>query len=266
MLKKWILPAVVPVLFGFMIAQAVNAGNGAPGSSTDPVISRSYADKVLLPLKNELKSLTAELASLKQSPGGSGIPGSSGGSGGSGSPGGSGTFKDLPSTHWAYGDIMYMVDKGILKGLSPGVFGTDVPARRSELAVMLVKALGLSTSGLKAEFEDVPGDYWAGPYIAAAQKAGIISGFPGGQFKPDDNVTRGQMAVMLARAYSLRRTDTVSDFADVPESYWAYGSIMKLADNKITKGFEDQTFRPAVPVRRAEVAVFLAKAIDPSRR
>jgi len=159
-----------------------------------------------------------------------------------------------------------MVEKKIISGLGDGRFGPDLPGRRSELAVMLVKALNLPTDGVTANFTDVPNTHWAYPYIAAAQNAGIISGFPGGEFRPNDYVTRGQMAVMLARAYSLKRTNTVGDFKDTPKEYWAYDSIQKLADNGISKGYEDRTFRPAASVRRAEVAVFLAKALDPSRR
>jgi len=237
-----------PVLLGFLISQLVNADPGPPGSSTNPVITKSYADKVFQPLKEQISQLQAEvarlqeLASAKQN------------------------FTDVPNTHWAYNDIRFMVKKGIITGMGDGKFGPDRPARRSELAVMLVKALELPATGPETDFKDVPRSHWAYAYIAAAQKAGIISGFPGGEFKPDENVTRAQMAVMLAKAYNLEKTGEAAGFKDVAKDYWAYEAVLKLADNKISKGFGDGTFRPRAAVRRAEVAVFLAKAMDPARR
>lgn len=246
----------VPLLFGFFVSQVASAGNGPPGSSTNPVITKSYAEKVLGPLKSQISNLQAQIAELKGAKPPVVKPPAQG----------SGSFKDVPSSYWAYADITFMVSKGIIAGQGDGNFGPAKPTRRSELAVMLVKALNLPVAGTNANFTDVNKSHWAYSYIAAAQKNGIISGFPDGQFKPDEYVTRGQMAVMLKRAYSLAVKKTAADFIDVPEGYWAYDSIMALADNNISKGYENGAFRPSDPVRRAEVAVFLAKAMDPSRR
>lgn len=246
-LNKNLYLILIPILVGFFVSQAVNADYGVPGSSTNPVISRSYADKMLKPLKEQVSSLSAEVARLNQNSGNK-------------------VFADVPSSHWAYDSVMFMVNKGVLKGTGPGYFSPDRPARRSEFAVIMVKALNLPIDNAKLNFKDVPTDHWAYAYIAAAYKAGLMSGFPDGAFKPDKEVTRGEMAVILARAYKFNRTETAPDFIDVPRDYWAYEAILKLADNKITKGYEDKSFRPALPVRRAEVAVFMAKSIDSSRR
>lgn len=239
---------VLPLLLGFIIAQAVIASSGPPGSSSNPVISKSYADKVFKPIKEQISSLKSEVAILKAA----------------GDK--QAQFTDVPSTYWAFSDIQYMTEKGIITGLGGQKFGPNNRARRCELAVMLVKALKLPTVGTETGFIDVPKGHWAGVQIAAAQKAGIISGFPGGKFKPEDYVTRGQMAMMLVKAFDLKRNNRADEFIDVPISYWAYDAIQRLVDNGISTGFEDKTFRPAVLVRRAEVAVFLAKALDPSRR
>ncbi len=241
---------MLPLLLGFLISQTVHATSGVPGSSANPVVTKSYADKAFQPLKDQLNSLQVEVARLKELVSRDTPP----------------KFKDVPSTHWAYSDIQFMAEQGIITGLGAGTFGPNKQARRCELAVMLVKALNLPTAGAEADFKDVPQKHWAYAQIAAAQKAGIISGFPGGRFNPDDYVTRGQMAAMLAKAFALQRNGKAADFKDVPKGYWAYEAIQKLADNGISKGFEDGTFRPAVFVRRAEVAVMLAKAMDPSRR
>lgn len=250
MSRKILYLMIIPILAGFFISLAVNADSVTPGSQANPVITKSYADQALQPLKEQVDALQFEVARLKDLA----------------SRDNPVKFIDVPSTHWAYNDIQYMVEKKIISGMGDGRFGPAYPARRSELAVMIVKALGLPVTGVSAEFTDVSGGHWAYAHIAAAQKAGIISGFPGGLFKPDEYVTRGQMAVMLARAYALGESGTDPEFQDVPAGYWAYDAIRKLADSGISSGYGDGTFRPANKVNRAEVAVFLAKAMDPTRR
>ena len=247
MLKRKIYLILLPLLVGFLISQAVSAAGDLPGSENSPVITKSYAEKVLQPLRDQVGSLQAEVMELKEA---------------ADKP----MFIDLPLTHWAYNDVKYMIDHQIMSGLGAEKFGPDIPARRVDMAVSLVKALRLPLTGAQSKFKDVPQSTWSYVYVAAAQKAGIISGFPGGYFKPNDYVTRGQAAAMLTKAYSLQLTGNAGDFTDVPKTYWAYEVIQKLADNNISKGFEDKTFRPSILVRRAEVAVLLAKAMDPARR
>ncbi|MBU7008158.1 S-layer homology domain-containing protein [Phosphitispora fastidiosa] len=248
---------LLPVLLGFLAAQAVSAGSGPPGSSSNPVITKSYADKVLKPvqerviaLQTELQSLRGEASDLRTALARLNGP----------------MFSDVPAEHWALGDIEYMVDRGIINGMGDGTFAPGSAARRSEVAAMLVKALDLPVAGAEVNFKDVSAGHWAYGYIAAAQKAGIISGFPGGEFKPNDNVTRAQMAIMLERAYGLEKSGATAGFKDVRTDYWAYNAVLSLADNGISRGYPDGTFRPAISVSRAEVAVLLAKAMDPDRR
>lgn len=244
MSNKKLVYFLLPLLLGFLIAQAVSAGSGEPGSNDNPVISKSYADKVFEPLKVQLAALQEEVTKLK------------------GANSGNPVFSDVSDKHWAYNDIKLMVEKGIITGLGSGKFGPDLPARRCEVAVMLIRAIKMPTTGANADFKDVSRQHWAYNEIAAAQKAGIISGFPGGEFKPNDYVTRGQMAVMLVRAFALKNIGQAQDFKDVAKGYWAYEAVLTLAGNGISKGFEDNTFRPANLIKRAEVAVFLAKTTD----
>ena len=248
---------LLPLLLGFLISQAVSAGSGPPGSSSNPVITKSYADKVLKPVQEQVYDRQGDLTALRQETAGlrSELENLQ-------QP----MFNDVSPEHWGYSDIKYMVDRGIINGMGDGRFAPNNPARRCEVAAMLVKALDLPVEGAQVNFSDVTAGHWAYGYIAAAQNAGIISGFPSGEFKPNDNVTRAQMAIMLARGYGLEKTGDTAGFKDVAVSYWAYEAVLKLADNGISLGYPDGTFRPANAVSRAEVAALLAKAMDPARR
>lgn len=248
-LNKYLI--LLPLLCGFLIAQAVQAAIAPPGSSSDPVITKGYADKVFGQLNDQISALQAEVTKLKNDK----TPPAS-------------EFKDVASNHWAYSSIKLMVERDIIKGVSPGQFAPASNTKRVELVVMLVRALKLDTAKTsKVSLKDVPESYWGYPYIAAAYNAGIISGdVVNGGFQPETQVTRGLMAKWIVKAFQLQRNNKAKDFTDVPPKYWAYDYVMKLADNGITKGYPDNTFRPANKITRAEVAVFLALSIDPARR
>lgn len=243
---------LVPLLCGFLIAQAVQAAIAPPGSSADPVITKSYADKLFSQLNDQIIALQAEAAKLKTPE----------------PPPPATEFTDVAAGHWASGSIKLMVDRDIIKGISPGKFAPNNNTKRAELVTMLVRSLNLDTANTpKVALKDVPATHWGYPYIAAAYNAGIINGeVVNGSFQPENQVTRGLMAKWIARAYQLQRNNKAKNFTDVPTAYWAHDYIMKLADNGITRGYPDGSFKPANKITRAEVSVFLALSIDPARR
>ena len=68
---------------------------------------------------------------------------------------------------------------------------------------MIGKALDLDGTKRKTIFDDVASTSTASGYIASAVNEDIITGFPDGSFRPGDTVTRGQMAILLSRAFDL---------------------------------------------------------------
>ena len=117
-------------------------------------------------------------------------------------------------------------------------------------------------------FIDVPPDHWAYPFIEAIATAGLTAGFPDGTYRPDNPVTRGEMAVFLKKgihggSYSPPTPDGSHPFSDI-SGHWAEAWIEDLFDEGFTSGFPDGTYRPQNQVTRAEMAVFLKKAIHGS--
>ncbi|MBW3110891.1 S-layer homology domain-containing protein [Bacillus sp. MCCB 382] len=111
-------------------------------------------------------------------------------------------------------------------------------------------------------FSDVKEDTYYYEAVKFLTEQGIVDGFPDNTFRPDQQVTRGQMAKFIAKALDLDTTSVKgSHFTDI-EGNRFHTYISVLSEKGIIEGFEDRTFRPNEPVKRSEAAKFLAKAYD----
>lgn len=106
-------------------------------------------------------------------------------------------------------------------------------------------------------FIDVAGNTHAEAIVWVAER-GITTGFPDDTFRPNDDVTRGQMATFLDRALDL--PPGTATFSDVAGNVHAE-AIAAVAEAGITTGFPDGTFRPNDPVTRGQMATFLFRAL-----
>ena len=108
-------------------------------------------------------------------------------------------FKDLSSSHWAYNEIMKGVSAGYISGDASGTFRPDDPVSRQEAAVMISKILDLGKNpAAAAKFVDyrfIPA--WSVGYVGSVTEAGIMSGYPDGDFKADRVLTRAEAVVSL---------------------------------------------------------------------
>ena len=90
-----------------------------------------------------------------------------------------------------------------------------------------------------------------------------LSGYPGGLFKPENNITRAEAAVIFAKL-SGAAPDTVSNsngivFTDISESHWATWAIKYVASEELFSGYTDGTFMPDKVITRAEFATVVTK-------
>ncbi|SOC16672.1 S-layer family protein [Ureibacillus xyleni] len=170
------------------------------------------------------------------------------------------SFKDLGNDYWAQHEIEYLVDQQIIKGYPDGTFLPGKSITKAQAAVMLVRALNLSTKNSKITFKDVPKSHSSYKEIAAVVEAGI---FPTSkEFKPNAPMTRELMAEVLVNAFKLEGAGT-KEFKDVPKTSKSYKAISILAENDITTGSADGTFKPAAKVTRDQFSVFMARALNP---
>ncbi|MCI2253093.1 S-layer homology domain-containing protein [Domibacillus sp. PGB-M46] len=159
-------------------------------------------------------------------------------------------FSDVPDRYQEA--VQAMVDQGITSGVGAGKFGVDQQIKRIDAAVMLAKALKLELDAAPdSGFKDVPKR--AQKAVNALVKAGILSGKTATTFGADQTLTRGELAIILTRAFKLSGNSETLTFKDVPARYEA--SVKAMVANGITKGKTATAFGTADPVKRGEFAV-----------
>lgn len=148
----------------------------------------------------------------------------------------SNTFSDVPKGYWAANYIGYMQQFGIITGYSDGSFRPNAPVTRAEFAAIASRFEKL-TEGSKS-FTDVPDTYWAARYIDFAATRGWVTGYSDGTFKPEDPITRAEVAAATCRllersadqSYIRGHLKELRTFADMTESHWAYWYAMEAAN------------------------------------
>lgn len=168
------------------------------------------------------------------------------------------SYSDVPKSHPAYSDIQFLVQRGVL--LPGQSFGLNQLVSREEVAVMVARAVGLNGTQTQTKFKDVPATHRSSGFIHSAVQAGVISGYSDGTFRPNELVTRGQMAAFIARGFNLQTSANVK-FRDVAASSAAYPYVGKLVHEKITTGYSDGTFRPNDQLTRSQIAMFISRAL-----
>ena len=94
--------------------------------------------------------------------------------------------------------IATMSNMGVIKGYSDNTFRMNNPITRAEFVTIAMKFYDAEISG-NAKFVDVKSDFWAKPYIERAVAIGIINGYKDGSFKPDNPITRAEVAKVINR-------------------------------------------------------------------
>ncbi|MFI8577884.1 S-layer homology domain-containing protein [Rossellomorea aquimaris] len=171
------------------------------------------------------------------------------------------SFSDVPATHTFFDEITYLSDQEIINGFNDGTFAPSKPVTRAAAAAMIGRAMGLDGEQRATAFKDVGQSNFASGYIQSAVEDNIISGYTDGTYKPGKVVTRGEMAIFLARAFDLT-VKAETSFKDVSPSMAASDSILKILAERITGGYTDGTYRPNQDVTRDQFSAFLARALD----
>ena len=175
-------------------------------------------------------------------------------------------FSDVSTSYWGYNAISNLSGKGIVSGYPDGTFKPDTPITRAEFATMLVKALGLNTTGTTGQFTDVTADAWYYGAVNAAASANLVSGTGDNQFAPNALITREQMAVMVTNALGTKAPATdgteLNVFSDSSSvSSWAVTGMEEAVKADIVGGMTTDTLAPQADATRAQAAAMIYKLL-----
>ncbi|WP_205516237.1 S-layer homology domain-containing protein [Paenibacillus sp. SYP-B3998] len=178
-------------------------------------------------------------------------------------------FTDLKG-HWASAYTDRLIGMKAIQGYEDQSFQPEETVTRAQFASILVKALGLEGTERTTKFEDdseIPS--WAKADVAAAVKAGVISGYEDkGQsvFKANQTITRAEMSVIIANALKATANKTESnlkpfeDASSIPN--WAQTAVSSAVAAGILTGYDDHTFRANNVATRAEASTMIYKLLE----
>ncbi|WP_201006851.1 S-layer homology domain-containing protein [Paenibacillus glycanilyticus] len=176
------------------------------------------------------------------------------------------TFKDVEK-HWANESIKRAVQLGIVNGYSDGTFKPDGVINRAEFTAMISRALKLQASegGASLNFSDLSSiPAWAKPFIEQAAAAGIISGYADDSFRPAQEISRTEIAVMVVKALGLPLEPAASlayaDANSVPE--YAKAAVATAVKYGLLQGKGNNKFDPLAHATRAEALTLILRALD----
>lgn len=171
-------------------------------------------------------------------------------------------FNDIEDSKWALAAINYLYEKNIINGNNEGGFEPTRNVFRQEFVKMLVGYRGIEISDGKTPFSDVSESEWYAPYVAAAYKNNLFSGYENGTFGVNSGITREEAAVaiyrMMMEGGSAPKADESFKFADDDKiGDWAKKAVYALYGEKIVSGRTKETFSPSEQLTRAEAAVLI---------
>ena len=147
------------------------------------------------------------------------------------------TFSDVEDDAWYAKAVNTMASLGMLEGYPDGTFRPDAPITRAEFAAIAL-AFAYDPASASCSYTDVSANAWYYTYVAQATTYGWIGGYPDGSFRPNNSITRAEVAVivnnMLGRdadeSYINRNADELVSFVDLSKNHWAYYTIMEATN------------------------------------
>ena len=177
-------------------------------------------------------------------------------------------FLDVNPGDWFYDDVRFAYGRELMTGVADDRFGPNMTLTRGMVVTVLHRMAGSPAATAANPFLDVADGQWYAEAVKWAAAAGVISGFGDGRFGPEDEITREQMAAILANYETS--SDSIPPavaedryFIDAAEiSGWAKGAVDMLTRQGIIGGKPGNRFDPKGNATRAEFAAVLHRFIE----
>lgn len=168
-------------------------------------------------------------------------------------------FKDVPKDFWGYDCIEELAKNNIVKGAGDGYFYPDNTITRAEFVQMIVNLTKDEMPEEVIEFSDVSSSDWFYTAVTIGSAKGYITGYPEGDFKPDNLISRQDMALIISRVIkvndiNLSKGEEKTFVDEGGISDYAFDAVKEVQKYGIINGYDDGTFMPANNATRAEGA------------
>jgi hypothetical protein len=169
-----------------------------------------------------------------------------------------------------------------IKGYKDGTFKTKKNVTRAEAAAMFTRILSLDakTETIDGEeqllytkdkietptYSDIEKEHWAFLNIEIATAENMLSGYDDGTFKPNEAMTRAEVAVLIANAWDALDIEkdirAKHEIIDVKPGHWAYAEINSVFNAMVVNGFDDNSFKPEELISREQVVTMINNIIS----
>ena len=177
---------------------------------------------------------------------------------------------DVKESDWFYDAVQYAYENGMMSGTGENSFSPYLNTTRGMIATILYRMSGESYTDQKTIFSDVKVGMYYNTAIAWGVEKGIISGYDDGLFRPEKNITREELAVLIYNYAKYKGFDVsniegmaVYEFTDYEDiSDWAMTAVRYCLNAEFISGRTDGSFDPKGYATRAEVASVIMRVLE----
>ena len=176
-------------------------------------------------------------------------------------------FVDVHANDWFFDPVCYVYREGLMTGTSATTFEPNATTTRAMIVSILARQENV-TSAESAGFTDVAETDWYATAVNWAAREGIVAGFEDESFRPNEAITREQLAAILCNYSAWKGKDT-SARADLDEytdaisiSSWATDTMSWAVAEQLLAGVTENTLEPQGAATRAQVAAVLQRFLS----
>lgn len=181
-------------------------------------------------------------------------------------------FDDVKESDWFYQSIVYVTKNELIDSKTELLFAPEEPITRADFVTAIGRLSGLNVFNFRAaSFTDIDQKADYAPYVAFASVYKITNGYEDNTFRPEQSISRQEMAVMMVRymeKFKISLPNTLDEpipYADDAEiAEWAKDAVNLMQTTGLMTGKNDNLFDPAGTITRAEVSAILERLAEKS--
>jgi len=178
-------------------------------------------------------------------------------------------FTDVKASKWYYDAVKTVWEEGIMEGKSEGIFAPNEPMTRAQIVTIFYRLADRFETGLgkSLNFTDTKKNAWYADYLGWAVAEELVGGYPEGDFRPNNAITRQELAKLIVEflKYVIAKVESeslVESFADEKKfPGWSREYIESLRETGLMGGDESGNFNPKQTATRAEVATVIVRML-----